>query len=193
MSRIETASVQEWMRYWAERAPQLLSNLPAGTSAMAPAVHYSQRLIPYVVHPPGGHPEVTEPLQRTIDQVPELAGVFAITTGGPETGQSLIDHADAICFTGSVNTGRKVAVQAASNFIPAFLELGGKDAAIVLASAGLENAANAILRSAAGMTGQACQSLERIYVHESVYQEFVDLLVAKAQKLQAPAGCDPDR
>jgi acyl-CoA reductase-like NAD-dependent aldehyde dehydrogenase len=214
MSRIETASVQEWMRYWAERAPQLLSNLPAGTSAMAPAVHYSQRLIPYplvgiispwnvplllglidavpalmagcsvLLKPSEVTPRFTEPLQRTIDQVPELAGVFAITTGGPETGQSLIDHADAICFTGSVNTGRKVAVQAASNFIPAFLELGGKDAAIVLASAGLENAANAILRSAAGMTGQACQSLERIYVHESVYQEFVDLLVAKAQAVE---------
>jgi acyl-CoA reductase-like NAD-dependent aldehyde dehydrogenase len=83
-----------------------------------------------------------------------------------------------------VPTGRLVAAQAAANFIPAFLELGGKDAAIVLPSADLENATNAILRSAVGMNGQACQSLERIYVHEDIAEPFLELLIAKAERAE---------
>jgi acyl-CoA reductase-like NAD-dependent aldehyde dehydrogenase len=110
--------------------------------------------------------------------------VFGIVTGAAETGRAMIDHVDVICFTGSVATGRKVAEQAARNFIPSFLELGGKDAAIVMPSADLENAANAILRSAAGLTGQACQSLERIYVHKSVFDEFLALIVDRSKRIE---------
>ena len=84
----------------------------------------------------------------------------------------MVEHADAISFTGSVATGRKVGEHAARRFIPAFLELGGKDPAIVTASADLDNAATAIVRSAIGMTGQACQSLERVYVDRRIFDEF---------------------
>ncbi|MEJ2533985.1 MAG: aldehyde dehydrogenase family protein [Gammaproteobacteria bacterium] len=213
MARIETDSVQGWMAYWARRAPELVKP-PAGVSAMAPSVHYRHRYRPYPVvgvispwnvplilglidaipalaagcavllKPSEVTPRFAVPLARAIDEVPEVAAVLRIVTGGAETGQALIDRVDAVCFTGSVPTGRKVAARAAENFIPAFLELGGKDPAVVLASADLDNAANAILRSAAGMTGQACQSLERIYVQREVFQPFVDLLVEKAKAVE---------
>jgi acyl-CoA reductase-like NAD-dependent aldehyde dehydrogenase len=213
MAQIETAGVQRWIGYWTERAPQLMTP-EAGTSAMAPSVHYHHQLKPYPVagiispwnvpltlglidavpalvagcavllKPSEVTPRFAEPLQRSIAEVPELQQVLTIVTGGPETGQALIDSVDAVCFTGSVPTGRKVAARAAANFIPAFLELGGKDPALVMPSADLDNAATAILRSAVGLTGQACQSLERVYVHESVFDEFLERLVAKAEAVQ---------
>jgi acyl-CoA reductase-like NAD-dependent aldehyde dehydrogenase len=89
----------------------------------------------------------------------------------------MIERADAVCFTGSVRTGRQVSQQAAACFIPAFLELGGKDPAIVLPDADISLAARAIVRSAIGMTGQACQSLERIYCHESIAEAFTQELM----------------
>lgn len=210
MAHVETSSVQQWTGHWARHARQLMQE-NAGASVMAPSVHYHHQLKPYPVvgiispwnvplilglidatpalaagcavmlKPSEVTPRFVEPLRAALDEVPELAAVLKIVTGAGETGQALIDHVDAVCFTGSVATGRKVAAQAAANFIPAFLELGGKDPAIVLPSADLDNAANAIVRSAVGMTGQACQSLERIYVHESVSEEFLDHLVEKAE------------
>lgn len=209
MAHVETASVREWIKYWVKRAPELMQP-PSGASAMAPSVHFHHQYKPYPVvgiispwnvplilglidavpallagaavllKPSEVTPRFAEPLRRTLEAVPELSAVVRIVTGAGETGQALIDNVDAVCFTGSVPTGRLVAAQAAANFIPAFLELGGKDAAIVLPTADLDNATNAILRSAAGMNGQACQSLERIYVHEDVHDAFLELLIAKA-------------
>jgi acyl-CoA reductase-like NAD-dependent aldehyde dehydrogenase len=126
-------------------------------------------------------PRFIEPLRATIEAVPALCEVLAILPGDGATGAALIDEVDAICFTGSVRTGRVVAEAAARNFIPAFLELGGKDPAIITASADLECAASATLRASVFNTGQACQSLERIYVEEPVYQPFVARLVKLAQ------------
>ena len=92
-------------------------------------------------------PRFAEPLRRAIGAVPELAAVFDVVQGGRDTGAQLISKVDAICFTGSVATGRKVGMAAAEHFIPAFLELGGKDPAIVLPTADLEAASDGILRS----------------------------------------------
>lgn len=128
-------------------------------------------------------PRFITPLQEAIDQVPEIAEVFQIITGGPETGGAIIDNVDAICFTGSVATGRKVAQHAAAKFIPAFLELGGKDPAIVMPDANIALATRAILRSALGMTGQACQSLERIYVHQDIYDKFLNEVLTQVDEL----------
>ena len=210
MASIETSGTLARIDHWVREAPRILGAVGGGTSGMAPSVSYSYRLKPYPVvgvispwnvpltlglidampaliggaaillKPSEVTPRFAEPLAESIAAVPELAGVLKIVTGGAETGKALIDHVDAVCFTGSVETGRKVAVHAAERFIPAFLELGGKDPAIVLESADLENAANAILRSAAGLTGQACQSLERIYVARGVFEAFVDRLADKA-------------
>ena len=82
-----------------------------------------------------------------------------------------------------MKTGRQVSQQAAACFIPAFLELGGKDPAIVLPDADIPLAARAIIRSAIGMTGQACQSLERIYCHESIAEPFTEELLAQLKVL----------
>jgi succinate-semialdehyde dehydrogenase / glutarate-semialdehyde dehydrogenase len=133
-------------------------------------------------------PRFAEPLRHCLATVPELNAVLAIFDGDGEAGSALNDCADAICFTGSVITGRKVAEQAARNFIPAFLELGGKDPAVILASADLERAASAILRGAIVNSGQACQSIERIYADESILDEFVALLVTKARAVTVNAG-----
>jgi len=110
-----------------------------------------------------------------------LADVLAFVTGDGQTGSALIADVDAVCFTGSVATGRKVAAAAAERMIPAFLELGGKDPMIVLASADLEHATDAALRGSVLSTGQACQSIERIYVQRSLYDAFLERLVQKAQ------------
>ena len=185
----------------------------AGQSGQVPAVHYQHRLIPYQVvavispwnvplllamidslaalsagcsvllKPSEVTPRFIEPLQRALDAVPELAAVLRIVTGGPETGMAMIEQVDAVCFTGSVKTGRQVSQQAAACFIPAFLELGGKDPAIVLPDADISLAARAIIRSAIGMTGQACQSLERIYCHESIAEPFTEELLVQLKVL----------
>jgi acyl-CoA reductase-like NAD-dependent aldehyde dehydrogenase len=128
-------------------------------------------------------PRFAEPLLRSVADVAELAGVFHIAPGGRATGEALIEQADVVCFTGSVRTGRLVAQNAARHFIPAFLELGGKDPLIVTASADIELATDVALRASCLATGQACQSLERLYVHASRYDAFVERLVEKASRV----------
>ena len=114
--------------------------------------------------------------------------MLRLVTGDGGAGAALVNEVDAICFTGSVATGRKVAVHAAEKFIPAFLELGGKDPAIVTAGADLDNAVRAIARSAFGATGQACQSLERAYVAREVHDEFLATLVESAAGIRLNAA-----
>jgi succinate-semialdehyde dehydrogenase / glutarate-semialdehyde dehydrogenase len=137
-----------------------------------------------IVKPSEVAPRFVEPLLDTIRAVPELAEVFTFITGDGRTGQQLIQLIDMLCFTGSVANGRKVAVACAERLIPAYLELGGKDPAIVTASADLDAAATAVLRGATSGTGQVCFSVERVYVHESVHDTFVAELVRKAGELR---------
>jgi succinate-semialdehyde dehydrogenase / glutarate-semialdehyde dehydrogenase len=125
------------------------------------------------------------PLLSTLESVPELASVVSFVLGNGATGASLVDAVDLVCFTGSVPSGRKVAEAAARNFIPAFLELGGKDPVIVMASADLDRATDAVLRGSVLNSGQVCLSIERIYVHASIHDAFVDMLVRKASALTA--------
>ena len=128
-------------------------------------------------------PRFIDALEGALRQIPELHEVFHVVRGGAEVGQELVDQVDAVCFTGSVPTGKKIAKRCAERFIPAFLELGGKDPAIVLQTADLEITTDAILRSCAGATGQACQSLERIYVQDSIYDDFIKMLCDKANQV----------
>lgn len=113
-----------------------------------------------------------------------LQDVLTFVQGDGVTGGALIDAVDAVCFTGSVATGRKVAVAAAGNMIPAFLELGGKDPLIVLESADLDKATDAALRGSVLSTGQACQSIERVYVARAIHDPFLNLLVEKAESVE---------
>ena len=134
-----------------------------------------------IIKPSEVTPRFAQPLRTIISEIPELDAVLSIIDGAGETGAALADNVDVVCFTGSVVTGRKVGEQAARNFTPAFLELGGKDPAIVLESADIDRAATAILRGSIINTGQGCQSIERIYVHENLFEDFLDLLITKAK------------
>ena len=133
-----------------------------------------------VIKPSEVTPRFAVPVARSIAAVEELDAVLTIMPGDGLTGQALIDSVDVVAFTGSVTTGKKVAVAAAQQFIPAYLELGGKDPAIVLEGADLDRATTAILRASIVATGQACQSLERLYVAQADHDEFIQLLTEKA-------------
>lgn len=137
-----------------------------------------------LVKPSEVTPRWVEPLFESVRAVPELAGVFDYVQGDGSTGQAMIDEADLVCFTGSVPTGRKIAVQCAERLIPCYLELGGKDPVIVTETADLERATTAVLRGAVHANGMVCFSIERIYVHESIRDAFVALLVEKANRVR---------
>lgn len=145
-----------------------------------------------IIKPSEVTPRFAAPLRDVIDGIEGLKDVLTIVDGDGSTGAAIVDNVDAICFTGSVATGRKVGEQAARNFIPSFLELGGKDPAIVLESADVERAATSLLRASVLNTGQACQSIERIYVARPLYDAFLDRLVEKAKAVTINAG-DPGK
>ena len=134
-----------------------------------------------IVKPSEVTPRFIRPLMATIASVPALASVLAVIEGDGATGAAMIGHVDYIAFTGSVATGRKVGEAAARAFIPASLELGGKDAMLVLASADPVAAAAIALRASVVATGQACQSIERIYVARPIADRFLDALVTGAR------------
>ncbi len=110
--------------------------------------------------------------------------VLQIATGDGATGAALIEQVDMIMFTGSTRTGRKVAEAAARRLIPASLELGGKDPMIVLSDADLERAANFATYYSMQNAGQTCISIERVYVEEPVYDEFVAKVSEKVRQLR---------
>ncbi len=129
-------------------------------------------------------PRWIEPLFETVRAVPELAGIFDHVMGDRETGKELIDAVDLLCFTGSVPTGRGIATHCAQRLLPCYLELGGKDPAIVTQGADLERAATAVLRGAVHANGMVCFAIERIYVARAIHDDFVALLVEKAQHVR---------
>jgi succinate-semialdehyde dehydrogenase / glutarate-semialdehyde dehydrogenase len=137
-----------------------------------------------VVKPSEITPRFIEPLNLSIQESPELAEVLQYIAGDGKTGSDLLDNIDLVCFTGSVATGRKVYQRAAERFIPAFLELGGKDPALVLQSANLEQATSSLLWGSVVNAGQSCLSIERIYVEEPIFTDFVDLILKKTNQLK---------
>ena len=100
-------------------------------------------------------------------------GLFQVVTGpGSEIGTPLIGQADYVCFTGSTTTGRHVARQCGERLIGCSLELGGKNPMLVLADADLDRASKGAIRASFSTAGQLCISIERMFVHESIYDEF---------------------
>lgn len=210
ISGFEVDGVCAMLRRWCDAAPALMQ-APSGRAQANPMVRFETDLVPYaligcispwnfpltlalidaipallagasvIIKPSEVAPRFAQPLRASIAKVPELAAVLSVIDGDGTTGAALLDVVDAVCFTGSVATGRKVGVRCAERMIPAFLELGGKDPAVVLRSADIERAASAILRASVSATGQACQSLERIYVDQAIAQPFTERLVALAR------------
>jgi acyl-CoA reductase-like NAD-dependent aldehyde dehydrogenase len=126
----------------------------------------------------------------------EIGGpdVFDCVHGAGETGGALIDGVDFVQFTGSDRTGRKVMARAAETLTPVSLELGGKDPMIVLDDADLDRAANAAAWGGMFNSGQVCLSVERIYVEEPAYDEFVAKLTKAVGALRQGAdGRSPEK
>ncbi|MBD2206742.1 aldehyde dehydrogenase family protein [Calothrix sp. FACHB-1219] len=212
ISEMEIDSFISSIDRWCRLAPDLLQDSAKNTSI--PFIALQQTAVPYplvgvispwnfplllstidaipallagcavIVKPSEIAPRFVAPLMTALNAVPKLRDVFTFIEGAGETGAALIEYVDLVCFTGSVATGRKVAEVAAKRFIPVFLELGGKDPAIVLQSADLDLATSAILWGAVVNSGQSCLSIERIYVAESIFNKFVSLLVNKAQQIK---------
>lgn len=211
VSVLEVDSFLASLDRWCGLAPDLLR--PEARNTAIPFIRLQQTAVPYglvgvispwnfplllstidtipallagcaaVVKPSEIAPRFIQPLMQTIAAVPSLQAVLTYVAGAGATGADVIEQVDLVCFTGSVATGRTVAVAAAQLFIPAFLELGGKDPAIVLASADLELATSAILWGSVVNTGQSCLSIERIYVADAIFEPFVEQLVTKAKAL----------
>lgn len=210
---IEFDSVLSGIDRWCRLAPELLSPEPDKTTAIS-FIQLQQQLVPYplvgvispwnfplllstidtvpallagcaaIAKPSEIAPRFIAPLMKTIQSIPHLRDVLLYIAGDGSTGANLISEVDLVCFTGSVATGKKVAAAAAEKFIPAFLELGGKDPAIVLASADIDLATSAILWGSVVNAGQSCLSIERIYVAEASFDNFLEQLVTKANQLR---------
>lgn len=119
-------------------------------------------------------------------------GVLEVVQGGGEVGAALCAaDVDLVVFTGSVATGRKVAHACAERLSPCALELGGKDAAIVLADADLDRAANGIAWGAMMNAGQNCAAVERVYVDRKVADAFTQKVTAVVATLRAGADVGP--
>ena len=121
------------------------------------------------------------------------AGLLEIVTGDGSTGAALVDAGvDKVMFTGSVATGKRVAESAAKHLTPVVLELGGKDPMVVLEDANIEIAARGAVWGAFANAGQACASVERCYVHDSVAKQFIEQVLKETRLLKqgVDAGFD---
>jgi succinate-semialdehyde dehydrogenase/glutarate-semialdehyde dehydrogenase len=117
--------------------------------------------------------------------------VLQVVTGyGGDIGPAIVDSVDFVMFTGSTEAGRQVAIRAANRLVGTSMELGGKNAAIVLADADLDKTVSGISRAVFANGGQLCISMERIYVDESIRSEFTDRLVEHTSNLVITADFD---
>ncbi|MER6689292.1 succinic semialdehyde dehydrogenase [Streptomyces minutiscleroticus] len=113
------------------------------------------------------------------------ADVFQVVLGeGPVVGPEVVRHADYVSFTGSTRTGREVARGAAARLVGVSLELGGKNAMLVLEDADVEKAAAGAVRACFSSAGQLCISIERLYVHESVADAFLERFTARTRAMR---------
>jgi len=118
--------------------------------------------------------------------------IFQVLPGEGPTGAALVASGiDKIVFTGSVATGRRIAQIASERLLPVVLELGGKDPMLVLDDADVDVASSGAVWGAFVNAGQTCLSVERCYVHRSLYPAFLDACAAKARKLRVGNGMDP--
>jgi acyl-CoA reductase-like NAD-dependent aldehyde dehydrogenase len=124
-------------------------------------------------------------LERLLRTAGLEAGLFQVITGDGAAGSALLSaNLQKLVFTGSVATGKRVAQAAAARLLPVVLELGGKDPMLVLEDADLDVASSAAVWGAFMNAGQTCLSVERCYVHEAIYEKFLERCVEKTRKLR---------
>ncbi|MGA8272929.1 MAG: aldehyde dehydrogenase family protein [Candidatus Sulfotelmatobacter sp.] len=139
--------------------------------------------------------EFTPLVALELDSLLHAAGVpkdvFQVLIGDGATGAALIhSQIDKLVFTGSVATGKRIAVSAAERLLPVVLELGGKDPMLVLDDADVDVASSAAVWGAFLNAGQACLSVERCYVHRNLYEEFLKACAEKTKHLIVNHGLD---
>ena len=138
-------------------------------------------------------PGIAVLIGELIEQARFPSGLIQILQGAGDLGAAIVDAGPAkVFFTGSVATGRRIAEACGRKLIPSVLELGGKDAMIVLADANLETASSAAVWGGFTNCGQACLSVERIYVEQPIVERFINLCVEKTRKLRVGPASDPD-
>ncbi|HSE20042.1 MAG TPA: aldehyde dehydrogenase family protein [Pyrinomonadaceae bacterium] len=163
--------ISPWNFPWATPLAEIVMALMAGNAV--------------VVKPSELSPLTALKIEEVFAQAGLPEGLLQIVTGDGSTGAALIDaKVNKVMFTGSVATGKKIAERAAKYLIPVVLELGGKDPMIVLEDANLQVAARAAVWGAFCNSGQACASIERCYVHESIIEEFSGLVVEETRALR---------
>ncbi len=146
-----------------------------------------------VIKPSEFTPWSTLKLQELLYQAGLDRDLFQVVTGNGAAGAVLLNtDIQKVVFTGSVATGRRVAQAAATRLLPVVLELGGKDPMIVLEDADLDVASSGAVWGAFMNAGQTCLSVERCYVHESIYGPFLKACVEKTNRLQVRNGAGED-
>ncbi len=212
----------EHMSYYSRRAHRILAPRPISLHLLRHRksyLHYEPRGVIGVISPwnfplslgvtqvfmalAAGNAVVHKPSEWTPLSALETPKILAeagidpdlvqVLVGFGDVGQAVIEAGvDMLVFTGSVATGRKVAAACGERLIPHVLELGGKDAAIVLDDADLELAANTIAWGAFANTGQICASTERVYAMAPIYDELVERIVAITRRLRQGDGAQED-
>lgn len=140
----------------------------------------------------------TQLVGRILEEIMDAAklpeGLFThLNLPGRIIGDALLDHGiDKLSFTGSVEVGKKLMAKASETLTPISLELGGNDAMIICDDASLYRAAAGVLWAGFQNCGQSCGGIERIYVHESVYDEFLEILKNGVESLHSGSGSEPD-
>ena len=136
-------------------------------------------------------PLIALELQKLLHEAGVPEAIFQVLPGEGPTGAALVQsNIDKLVFTGSVATGRRIAQIAAHRLLPVVLELGGKDPMLVLDDADIDVASSGAVWGAFVNAGQTCLSVERCYVHRSLYSAFVEACAAKASKLRVGNGLD---
>lgn len=164
--------------FYYDMGPALLALLAGNTVVLKPSEYT---------------PLVAEKTKELFAQLDLPEGTFQVVHGAGDVGEALVrSGANKIVFTGSPHTGRKVLAEAAESLTPVVMELGGKDAAIVLEDAPLEATAAGIAWGAFTGAGQVCASIERVYVSEKIADAFTQRLLKKVRELRQGRGLDTD-
>jgi acyl-CoA reductase-like NAD-dependent aldehyde dehydrogenase len=219
---MEILPVADLATYYATRAHRILAPRPIRLRLLrhrASYVHYRPRGVVLVISPwnypfaiptgeivmalAAGNAVVHKPASltplialRTRELMAEAGlpeGLYSVVTGPGSLGSTLIEAGVSyVSFTGSTETGRRVAELCGRNLVPCRMELGGKDPAIVCADASLERTANALIWGGFGNAGQSCASIERVYAHTAVHDALCEKVVERTRRLRPGDPTSPD-
>ncbi|TAN31177.1 MAG: aldehyde dehydrogenase family protein [Actinomycetota bacterium] len=185
---------QSYVEYKARGVVAIISpwNFPF-MLAMVPAVEALAAGNALIIKPSEETPPVGMLIESLFQEIGMPPGVVQVLYGGGDLGEALVRSSpDFVHFTGAVNTGRAISAVTGPELIPTTLELGGKDPMIVFEDANIKRAVNGAIWGAFANSGQVCMSVERLYVHNSIFDSFLDLLVQETSKLNVGNDANDD-